>query len=260
MESMSIKAVTTAITTIAIGVLSIAGCGGSTGKADAVVAQVGSSTITEPTLLHWMATFIRGDYYATTGHKAPDGLAADPPNYSSCASAAATLAPSPASKKHRLTTQELQHACHVLYQDVRAEALSYLISVLWAVGEARELGTTVSDREVQLKLNVLAKQQYSTRQAFTTYLANKGWSLADIHYIYKRNLLSQKLITDARSKASKLGGGQQAFVNVVVRRNVKWTTKTKCRAGDLVWQCQGYRPKASSGPSPAVLFEEMEGR
>jgi hypothetical protein len=112
------------ITTVLVALLA-AGCGSSSGSSGTVVARVGGATITEATLDHWMATFVRGDFYqATGGLKAPAGLATDPPNYSSCVSAAKTLAPSPSSGKLILTSTQLERHCRALVKYVRSEALS----------------------------------------------------------------------------------------------------------------------------------------
>jgi hypothetical protein len=241
-----------------IALFAFAGCGGSAG--DKTVAQVGSSKISESMLNHWVATFVRGDFYQVVGRRAPEGLATDPPNYPSCVRAAKTLAPSLASGKPRLDESQLDVKCHQLYANLRSEALSYLISVLWAEGEGAELGRKVSDAEVQSSLNQIEAKQHPGRQAFMTFLHNKGWSLADIHYVYKRNLLQQTIFANTQKKAREAGGSQQALVSAVVRRNAKWTAKTKCSAGLVVWQCPNYHATKTSTPSPAVIFEEMGQR
>lgn len=241
---------------IALASVLVTGCGGTGGSSDPVVAQVGNTNITESTLHHWTAVFMRGDYFSTTNTKAPAGLATEPPNYPSCVAAAKTIEPSPSSGKPRLTEAQLNQKCHALYKAVRSEALSYLISVLWEIGQAQEMGRTVSDQEVQKQINTLISRTYKSQQAFFTFLDRKGWSLADMHYIVKRNLLSQ-IITDAAVNRATTKAGQRAFVDAVLQRNAKWTTKTQCHTSELVWQCEGYKPPATSGQSPAVMFEEI---
>ncbi len=241
----------------------LAGCGGTSGSSDAVVAEVGSTPITESMLNHWTATFVRGDFYQVNAGKAPLGLATDPPDYASCVKAAKTLAPSPSSGKRILTAAQLDHRCHILYGFVRDEALSYLISALWADGMSAEIGKHVSNEDVQRTINESIKKGYKTQQAFATYLANRGWSLSDMRYVVKRNLLNQKLTADAQRKAASLGGGERAFGQVLLQRISKWTKKTSCHAGFVVLRCKEYRAKkASTVPeeaSPAVIFEEMNG-
>jgi len=245
-----------------LGVLS-AGCGGASGSSDPVVAQVGRASITESTLNHRVAAFVRSDFYAVNVSKAPPGLATDPPDYASCVRAAKTLAPPASSGKRIFTAAQLERRCHSLYTYVRQEALSDLIYGLWAVGQDAEIGKHVSDQAVQQDLGELVKKHYKTQQAFATYLANAGWSLADMHYNVKRSLLAQQLAADSEAKARKLGGGEQALVKVILQRNVKWTNKTNCRAGYVVSQCKEYKATpASTTPiesSPAVIFEEMNG-
>lgn len=118
--------------------ISLPGCGKSASGADSVVAQVGKSPITESTLRHWAATFLRGDFFSGTGHKAPAGLGTDPPNYAACVAAAKTLTPAPG--KPKLNATQLNRRCHELYRSVSVEALSFLIGSLWSIGQVAELG------------------------------------------------------------------------------------------------------------------------
>jgi hypothetical protein len=242
-----------ALVLLVVALICLGGCG--RGGGDAVVAQVGANKITESTLHHWVATFIRGDFYQVIGAKAPAGLATDPPDYASCVSAAKTLVPRPGSGKPRLNTRQLETRCHELYEAVKLEALSYLISALWTKEQAAQLGHPVTDSEVHTRLQGLIAEKYKTQQAFQSYLRNKGWSLADMNYILKRNLGSERVLEAIRRQAAS--GGTRAFARVVLRNNAKWTAKTNCRAGYLVWQCQEYKPTSPTTRSPAVLFEEM---
>lgn len=234
------------------------GCGGASEPPAAVVAQVGGTPIKEATLNHWIATFIRGDFFEAIGHKAPPGLATDPPDYASCVRAARTLDPGPSNGKRVLTVAQLDHRCRALYRDVRLEALSYLISALWSAGQATERGIRVSDGEVQQYLHRLVTRQYKTQKAFTTYLATNGLSLADMEYLLKRNILIERVNQDMTSKAH---GDRHAYFQLGLHTMVKWTAKTHCRAGFVVSQCREYqRGKKYTESAPAVMFEEMTGR
>jgi hypothetical protein len=252
-----------------IGVLSLAfaaGCGSSSSSGgNAVVAQVAGKKITESTLNHWTAVFMRGDFYQAAGRKAPIGFASDPPRPEACVSVAKTFAaktvPTPGVKKPKLSEGQLQVKCRALYTQVRQEALGYVLSILWGEGQVAELGRKVTDREVQQNLKELIVNTYHTQQNFQTTLANKGWSLADIQYIIRRNILGRIFVAALKAKAAKLGGGQSTFVKLVNQSNAKWSTKTNCRPQDLVWECQEYKPSAALGSSsPAVLLEEMGAR
>jgi hypothetical protein len=246
----------------ALAGLLAAGCGGASGASgggDTVVAKVGSTPITESTLNHWVATFVRGDFYEAVGQKAPAGLGTDPPNYPSCVQAAKAIAPSRSSGKRILSKAQLEHRCRVLYRDVAAEALTYLISALWTTGQGAELGKHVTDQEVQRYLSKLVRERYKTTQAFAEYLASKGLSVADMQYLLKRNLLAEQVGREVRAKAQKLGG-QQALIKSIAELNARWTEKTHCRAGHLVAQCHEYTAGSNSTESsPAIIFEEMRG-
>jgi hypothetical protein len=248
---------------IALTAAVISGCGGGSGSGG-VVAQVGGTPITQATLNHWVATFIRGDYYQVIAKKAPAGLATDPPDYRACVGAAKSLAPIRNSGKPILGEAQLGRRCRQLYQDVRLEALSWLISVLWQKGQAAERGEQVTDAALERNLDKWAKEKYGTRQALMAYLDKKGWSLADLHYILKRNLLSELNLIDLHRKATRVttdpAGIQKALLKYLLKLNARWTSKTSCGAGYVVWQCKEYTPRTSTNPSPAVLFEEMSVR
>jgi hypothetical protein len=239
--------------------------GGPRGSANNVVAIVGGTPITQSSLDHWAATFVRGDYYSTMQRRAPAGLATDPPNYAMCVSgeravieqAAEQPAPRRSKPRTKPTAAQLAVKCHQLYRDVRREALGYLISVLWVTGEAAERGHKVTEGAINERITELQQETYPKPGQFASYLANKGWSRTDLRYIVRRNLLSGYVLQEVKSQVGN-GSGSELALARRVRANVqKWTTKTTCRGGIVVEACKEYRGATSSDPSPAVIFEQL---
>jgi hypothetical protein len=249
------------LASLSLGVAGLGACGGSGGGGPGdVVAQVGTTAITKATLDHWVATFIRGDYYSAIGRKAPAGLGSDPPNYAACASAAKAAAQQASSGTPQLGKAQLERKCHELYDAVRPEALSYLISVLWSIGEGKERGQEVTDAEVSRKLAKVVSEQYPKQGQLETFLTDKGWTLADMRYILKRNILAATFLASVEKEANNQGSGQRTLVKLVNGITARWAVKTSCHAGYVVWQCKQYRAAAataSATPAPAAVLEEM---
>src|SRR5690242_15615781 len=109
----------------------LAGCGGS--AHDGVIVRVGKGAITEGELSRWIATM------------APEHVAPDPPRYAACI--AHQEAVSPQSVK-----AELKEECQRQYQALRQQALDFLISSQWLIGEAASSGQKMSDDEVRARL------------------------------------------------------------------------------------------------------------
>ncbi len=241
---------------LSLAVLGLAACGGSGGGIPGnAVAMVGKTPITYASLNHWAATFVRGDYYQVTQKRAPAGLASDPPNYAACVSAAETIAVKPP----KPTPTQLQGKCHQLYEAVKLEALRYLISALWSADQSAELGHKITETDINERIAQLQKEDYPQPGAFEAYLTNKGWSRADLHYIVKRNLLSGEVLKDIEKQAGKGHAGEKALTRLLQSSASKWTARTTCRPKYVVLQCKEYKGVAPTGPSPAVLFEQMAG-
>jgi hypothetical protein len=248
------------LASVALVVTLLAACGGAQDHRGRVIARVGTTTITESTLHHWMATLVSYGYFEAVGAPAPKGLASDPPNYATCVSAAQALqrrtgSASAATSTAKLTAAQLATKCRQLYHSVGLQALSSLISVLWGVGQAAELGQAVSSQEVAHRARELQFERYPTPRSLQTYLSNSGLSLTDFRYMIKNDLLSSLVLNGFKREAG--AGGQQAVVSLINASNVRWKAKTSCSSSYLVWQCRGFNEAARTPPSVAVLLEEI---
>jgi hypothetical protein len=244
---------------LSLSTIGLGACGGGGARSD-MVAQVGSTPITSATLDHWTATFIRGDYYSVTRKQAPAGLASDPPNYPACVSGAMKIAAQGEQPAKKLTPAQLNTKCHQLYATVKREALSYLISVIWSAGQAAERGFKITEADITDRISQLQDEGYPKPGQFADYLTSKGWSRADLRYIVKRNLLTGEVMKALNARAGKGPDSQPTLVKLLQNNARVWTAKTSCRAGLVVEQCKEYKGVTPSGPSAAVLFEQMGSR
>lgn len=235
-------------------------CGGGGGAHTDVVAQVGTTVITRATLDHWTATFIRGDYFSVTRQKAPVGLASDPPNIGACVLASTKVAVQGARVTvKKLAAGQLNTKCRQLYDTVKREALSYIISVIWSAGQAAEIGHKITDADIADRIAQLQKEDYPKPGQFATYLQNKGWSRSDLNFIVKRNLLVGEVLKDLEAKAGKGAASQPVLARLLEGNARRWTAKTSCQSAYVVEQCKQYKGAGTDTPSAAVLFEQMAG-
>jgi foldase protein PrsA len=121
----------TAGAVVAAALLGLAACGGS--AHDGVIVRVGKSAITEGELSRWIATM------------APEHVAPDPPRYAACIAHQESVS-------LQSVKAELKEECQRQYQTLRRQALNFLISSQWLIGEAASSGLKVSDSEVRTRL------------------------------------------------------------------------------------------------------------
>lgn len=245
-------------TLAALIALVLAGCGsGATGNE--TIATVGKTPITRGSLQHWAAVFVRGDFYQVMGRRAPIGLSSSPPNFASCASAGATMAPPTKAGRAAPTRAELLKKCRALYHATELEALSFLITGLWSAGQDAALGIHVSDREVKDAVNSMKTMRYASDAAFRAYLRDKGWSLADLEFVLRRDLLGSRYTEHLRQGESAIARDRKRYVALVESGIVRWTAKTNCKSGYVVSECKQFNvvSKHSPGPSPAAIFEQI---
>jgi hypothetical protein len=108
------------ILSVAVGAVA---CGGS--KTGGIAVRVGGHDIAKATVAHWMAVM------------APDHIVPDPPRYTACIARQEVLEP-------QAIATVLKEECRELFQQMRKQALDYLISSQWQIGVARELGLEAS--------------------------------------------------------------------------------------------------------------------
>jgi hypothetical protein len=233
---------------LGLAVCALSACGGSNGK---VVASVGKSEITQTSLAHWMETMVGGDYRELNAETSPQGLVSDPPDYSRCVQAAKQI---PTTSGKHLSEVELHLKCRQLYTVVKEQALSFLISELWAKEQAAAHGLSVSEAELNRAFGEFRSRQWPSPAQLKRYLSEQHRSLSDERALFKRNLLGKKTFKALEKQA----GDEQSFVKLVKAENAKLTARTECKAGYRSLQCRQYASGKEAAPSAAVLVEQLK--
>jgi hypothetical protein len=255
LHRFDMKRLLAALAIVASGVL-LCSCAGSNEK---TVAVVGKTKISQATLNHWMTVTLGGDYRGAVGKTAPDGLVSDPVDYPRCISTAARILAQ--SGKGKQSDGQLRQKCRQLNAGIKEQALSYVLSVLWAIEEGKEIGSRVSEGEVTRRVRELAnRDRYHGPLQFTRYLAQLRRTIGDERFLVKRNILENRFVERITKQAGHADDREEAAkakVRLILKNNAKWTAKTDCSPGYLAWECKQYGSSKAVSPAPAVVIEEL---
>lgn len=174
-----------AVASLALAAMAIYGCGGIPGDA---TVSVGGKPITKATFEHWLATSARAGSFNATPAVVPD-----PPRYTKCVAQLEASQPKPAKGQKPPTAAALRIQCEQKYQQLKQQALHFLITTEWVLGEAEEQGVSVSDEEVIKQFNQVKSQQFHKEADFQKLLAKTGETVSDVLLRVKVEKLSSKL-------------------------------------------------------------------
>jgi hypothetical protein len=235
-----------------LSLLALTGCGGTES-----VTHIGgsSATISKPMLDHWMRAVVATDFRVSVLSRAPKGLASEPANYSECAAAAKKVVPKTSTGQLKLTDAEISRKCHQLYQAIRNQAMSYLLSAQWTMLEAKELGVPLSEAEMHREFLRYRKEAYNSPARYESYMKERRLVLSDVLYQLRRNVLVTRLLPKFQAKVAKTGGGEKVYVKFALERYRARIAKTSCKAGYVMENCKEYHAPAKELPSPSVILE-----
>jgi hypothetical protein len=219
-----------------------------------VLGHVGQTSITRSELSHWMATLAGGDYYELSAqHTVPVNLVSDPPRYGACVASLEAAAAASPHKVARPSNIELLTKCRQLYQALRSQAMGLLVDTLWVIGVAHSEGATVSNAEVLAYYNKAIARQFPRPSERIRYQAARRVSTSDELLLFKKNLVSQKLL-------AKLKPEGPAATARFAQAQASWTAKTDCSPGYVVEHCKqfhGEAPRTAALPPASVLIEQV---
>jgi foldase protein PrsA len=180
-----------------------AGCGESIPGNS--VATVDGQDITRNDFDHWMTVFAKSSASqaaqqsgatATTAATVPD-----PPEYAKCIKAKRDAAAKTKSKA-RPTDTQLTKQCKSEYDSLRDQALGLLIASQWLNGEATDQGIKVTSADISKSIDTQRKEQYPKEADFQKALKSAGFTMDDLRYQTRLQLLQEKLV-DKISKGAK---------------------------------------------------------
>jgi foldase protein PrsA len=248
-----------ALGAVFFSVAGLAACGGGV-PGNAVVA-VNGQPISKETFNHWMAVAASSSATAA-GQKTTKAPVPDPPTYTACVARLQSIEPKPAKGQKARTPAQLKTQCEQQYKALQQQVLGFLISSEWVLGQAKEMGIGVSDKEVAARLNTLKKQQFPKEAEFQKFLATTGQSVSDLLLRVKLSMVSQKVqekITKEGAKkvseaeVAKYYNAHKSQYGQPEKRNLKIIlTKTEAEAKQAKSEIESGKSFASVAKSKSI--------
>jgi phosphatidylethanolamine-binding protein (PEBP) family uncharacterized protein len=128
------------------------------------------------------------------------------------------------------------------------QALGFLITSEWVLGEAAARGASVSEAEVKQRFAQLVHESFPKAGSLQKYLAKSGETEADLLARIKVELLASKIAAkvSAGKSAAQRGASLTAFENAF---HARWKNYTSCEPGYVMEDCKQYKGKPEELPA-----------
>lgn len=203
-----------------------------------VIARVGHHSITVGYLERWtpLEIVLASSYRDSV----PTGFVPDPPAYRNCIAYLASLAhDAPPAAADR---EQLERACEKEHTEQWRSTLSHLIKYTWIYEEAAKRGVTVSDRELQRKIeesgvSSAMLEALGVPPAYQRFVAGAELRTA---LIYKALPLHRKLRNGQAESiplAARIDNEENRFYGGLL---AKWSPRTHCDPEYIVVGCSEF--------------------
>jgi phosphatidylethanolamine-binding protein (PEBP) family uncharacterized protein len=122
------------------------------------------------------------------------------------------------------------------------QALGFLITSEWVLGEATARGVSVSEAEVKQRFAQLVHESFPKAGSLQKYLAKSGQTEADLLARIKVELLASRISAkvSAGKSAAQRSASLTAFENAF---HAHWKSYTNCQPGYVMEDCKQYKGK-----------------
>jgi foldase protein PrsA len=165
----------------------IAACG--SGVPGNAVVDVAGNPITTQAFDHWMYVAAKGNV-AQGGGSGPVIVPTDPPSFTGCIAQARRQVP----QVRKESASQIRGQCASLFTALSSQVLDTLIRGYWYQADARKEGVKVTDAQVQQQFNSEKNAQFPTQAQFQTFLAQYGYTIQDLLYRTRLQLVYNRLI------------------------------------------------------------------
>jgi foldase protein PrsA len=128
-------------------------------------------------------------------------------------------------------------AGHIRPQALIDEALGFLISSDWVIGEAQELNIHASARQVRRQFDRDRHEQFPTDKEFKAFLKSSGQTVADLLFRVRLSILSDRIQRHAVAGQHGAAAQEQALSRFVSEFKSKWQARTYCSPQYAVSDC-----------------------
>jgi foldase protein PrsA len=152
------------------------------------VADVAGNPITTQAFNHWMYVAAKGNAAQSPG--APVIVPTDPPNFTSCIAQARKEVASVA----REPDSVLRSDCKQLFTSLSSQVMDFLIRSYWFQADAAKDHIKITGAQVQQRFNAEKDAQFSTPAEFQSFLSQNGYTVQDLLYRTRLQLIYDKLV------------------------------------------------------------------
>jgi foldase protein PrsA len=188
--------------------VALAACGGDSIPGNSV-AKVGDTSITRADFDHWMTVAAKSSQQQTGAPTAAVSVP-KPPEYTACIATKKKTAAKPAKGQPTQTDAQFKTQCKQEYEGLRDQVMQFLISSDWIIGESKDQGVKITDKEVEKQFQTTKKQSFPKEADFQTFLKSSGMTLEDIKFRVRLDALSNKLRTKITKGKDKVSDAQIA--------------------------------------------------
>jgi foldase protein PrsA len=181
----------------------VGACGGSSASVPSGdVAVVGNYKISLAQFDHWLLV-ANDSQYVNTG-ETPVALP-KPPDYTAC------IASERARAAKGTSTSTLKGLCSTSYTTrLMPAAVAFLAEAAWFQGEAVDRHLTVTTAAALKAWDAQKAQEFPTATKLDDFLSESGYTVSDLEYVERLNLLQQAILKQVEAKAGKVGKAQIA--------------------------------------------------
>jgi foldase protein PrsA len=187
----------------------IAACGGDDDSNDVpsnAVASVDGTPITKADYERWVAIMARSN-------GAP--AAPDPPTFARCIAGIQDAARRV--RGQRVPSDAAARAqCRQLDEQLRNQVMVMLVQSIWFEDEAKDLGITVTDEQLQRRLEEAKRTQFPRRGDYERFLRNAGMTEEDVLFQFRMQDLPARITEKIQREA---GDVTEADITAYYNRN-----------------------------------------
>ena len=212
--------------------LAISACG--SGVPGNSVADVAGNPITTQAFNHWMYVAAKGNAQQSPG--SPVIVPTDPPTFTNCIAQARKEIPQVAKESDK----QLRSACGSLFTSLSSQVMDFLIRGYWYQAQAARQHIHISQAAIQKEYLTERQTQYPTAAAFQQFLTQSGYTIQDLYFRVKLNLVYKALgnkynkpVTDADVAAyyaahkSQFGTPETRNLRIVLTKSASQASAAK---------------------------------
>ena len=121
--------------------------------------------------------------------------------------------------------------------EVTNEAMGFLVSSDWVLGEAADLNIDIPEAKVRHTFDHIRDVQFPKRREFKVFLRKSGQNVADLLFRVRLNLLSTGIQRHVLAGRRGAKSRQRALGSFVQEFKLKWTAQTYCEPGYAISDC-----------------------